>query len=138
MGLSSSFLLQDVSVGEEYVHAHLQKLLPNYVSMFTARNAHDRALISILGQQNSIIGQLSNSRSQEIISKINTYPVVSVAAHVAPFPRQWMNVTAGALFPIGVLLYARAVFFRRRLKEDLKRIVKINKEIQAIIYERKL
>ena len=123
---------------EEYSRAHLSVLLPNYIGMFTARNAHDRALIAVLGEQNSIISQLSNSRSQEIIHKINAYPVVSMAAHVAPFPRQWMNVTAGVVLPIGLLLYARAVFFRYRLRGDLSEIIRINNEIQAIIYERKL
>lgn len=123
---------------EEYSHAHLHSLLPHYVQMFSARNAHDRALIAALGQLNSIIGQLSNSRSQEIINKINTYPTVSMASHVAPFPRKWMNVTAGVVLPVGLLLYARAIFFRHRLRGDLSEIVRINKEIQDIIYERKL
>ena len=123
---------------EEYGRAHLQKLLPNYIGMFGTRNIHDRQLMSILGQLNGIVGQLSNSRSQEIINKINTYPVVSMSAHAAPFPRWWMNVMAGVVFPIGLLLYARAVFFRHRLRGDLSEITRINKEIQDIIYERKL
>ena len=123
---------------EEYGHAHLQKLLPGYIGMFGTRSVHDRALISLLGRLDGIIGQLSNSKSQEIINKINTYPVVSMGAHVAPFPRRWMNVMAGVVFPIGLLLYARAVFFRHRLRGDLSEITRINKEIQDIIYERKL
>ena len=123
---------------EEYGHVHLQKLLPGYIGMFGTRSVHDRALISLLGRLDGIIGQLSNSKSQEIINKINTYPVVSMGAHVAPFPRRWMNVMAGVVFPIGLLLYARAVFFRHRLRGDLSEITRINKEIQDIIYERKL
>ena len=123
---------------EEYGHAHLRKLLPGYIGLFGTRNIHDRALISLLGQLNGIVGQLSNSRSQEIINKINAYPVVSMGAHVAPFPRRWMNVAAGVVIPIGLLLYARAVLFRHRLRGDLSEIARINKEIQDIIYERKL
>ena len=123
---------------EEYNHVHLRNLLPNYIEMFGVRNVRDRLLVSILGKLNSVVGQLSNSRSQEIINKINTYPVVSMGAHVVPFPRRWMNVTAGVVFPIGLLLYARAVFFRFRLRGDLNEIIKTNKEIQDIIYERKL
>jgi hypothetical protein len=49
-----------------------------------------------------------------------------------------MNVMAGVLLPFGVLLYARACYFRHRLKGDLKQIVMTNKEIQDIINERKL
>ena len=125
---------------KEYRRTCLQKLYPDYVAMFAASNGRDRALLAIEARLGRIVAQLSNSRNQEFINKINLYPVLSVGAHVAPFPRKWMNVTAGVVFPIGILLYARAFFFRYRLKGDMKEIVKINKEIQDIIqlYERKL
>ena len=87
---------------------------------------------------NGIAEQLGNSRSHEVLKALNTYPVLSGGAHAAPLPRKWMNMTAGILIPIGLLFYARACFFRHRLKGDLKQIVKTNKEIQNIIYERKL
>lgn len=124
---------------KEYNRDNLRKLLPGYKSLFIVNNGRDRALISVNVQLNRIITQLANSRNQEFINKINTYPVMSVSAHAAPFPRKWMNVTGGVLLPINVLFYVRAVFFRYRLKGDLKRIVKINKEIQDIIhlYEKK-
>ena len=83
------------------------------------------------------MNQLSNSRDHEIISKINTYPVLSVGGHVPPLPRRWMNVLIGVALPAGVLFYVRSVFFRDRLKNDFKQIIKTNKEIQNIIYERK-
>ena len=123
---------------KEYSRTHLKAFFPDVVGMFTARNGRDRAVIAINGQLNSIVSQLSNSRSQEIINKINAYPTLSVGAHAAPFPRKWMNVTVGVLLPLGVLFYARAVFFRYRLKGDLKQIIKINKEIHYITNERKL
>ena len=126
------------SACEKYGHTRLQRLLPNYIDMFGTRNIRDRRLMSILGQLNGIVGQLSNSRSQEIINKVNTYPIVSMGAHVAPFLRRWMNVTVGVMLPIGLLFYARSIFFRYRLRGDLNEIIKINKEIQDIIYERKL
>ena len=121
-----------------YRSGHLKRLLPDYVGIFGSRNSCDRKLISLNGQLNSVVTQLANSRSQEIINKLNLYPVLSVGAHTAPFPRKWMNVTAGALLPIGVLLYARSVFFRYRLKGDMRNIVRINKEIHYIINEREL
>jgi lipopolysaccharide export system permease protein len=122
---------------EEYAHASLQRLLPNYVELFAAKNRYDKAMIAINVQLNSLVSQLSNSRSHEIIRKINAYPVVSVGAHTAPFPHRWMNVLVGVVFPVGVLFYARSAFFRHRLREDLQLIIKTNKEIQDIIYERK-
>ena len=123
---------------EEYKAIHLQKLLPNYIGLLIASDGRDRALIAVNGQLNRVITQLGNSRSQEIINKINTYPVMSVTAHATPFPKRWMNVVAGVVLPIGLLLYARAVFFKHRLRGDLEEIVRTNKEIQNIIYERKL
>ena len=123
---------------KEYRRVQLQGHWPNYVRLFGACNAHDRALIAVNAELEKIVKQLSNSRSQEVLNKINAYPVLSVGAHIAPFPRRWMNMTAGIVFPVGVLLYARAAFFRRRLAKDMRQIVKINKEIQYIINERKL
>ena len=134
----SGELMELSAACKEYSRTHLKTLLPNVVAMFSAHNGRDRALIAINGRLNHIVGQLSNSRSQEIINKINAYPTLSVGAHTAPFPRQWMNVMAGVLLPIGVLLYARAVFFRYRLKGDMKQIIRINSEIHYIVNERKL
>ena len=85
----------------------------------------------------SIVKRLANSRNHELLSKINAYPVLSIGAHTAPFPHRWMNMSAGIVFPIGLLLYARATFFRYRLTKDIKQIVKTNKEILNIINERK-
>jgi len=123
---------------KEYRRTRIQHLLPHYVHMFGGKHCRDRALLELNVELNGIVGQLSNSRSQELLNKVNTYPVLSVTAHFTPFSRQWMNVASGILLPLGILLYARAVFFRYRLKKDLKLIVKTNKEIQNIIYERKL
>ncbi len=123
---------------KEYNRAYLTNLLPNYLGMFAAKDNRDSALLKLNEQLNHIAEQLGNSRSQEILNKVNSYPVVSLNAHAAPFPYKWLNVAAGVVLPVGVLLYARATFFRHRLKGDLKRIVKTNKEIQNIIYERKL
>ena len=124
---------------KEYNRVSLKSLFPNYIDMFTAANGCDRALIALNVRLNRVVAQLVNSRNQEYINKINAYPILSVGAHVAPFPRKWMNATVGAVLPIGLLFYVRAVFFRYRLKGDMKKIVKVNKEIQDIIqlYERK-
>ena len=122
----------------KYESTHFKRILPNYINMFAYKNGRDREMIAIYGQLDKIVGQLSNSRNPGIINRINAYPILSVGAHAAPFPRKWMNIAAGILFPIGILLYARAIFFRHRLKGDLKKIVNINIEIQNIIYEREL
>lgn len=123
---------------KEYNRSQLRGFFPHYLRMFTAENNRDRALLKMNALLGNIVEQLGNSRSHEVLKALNTYPVLSVGAHAAPLPRKWMNMTVGILIPIGLLFYARACFFRHRLKGDLKQIVKTNKEIQNIIYERKL
>lgn len=123
---------------KEYNRSQLRGFFPHYIRMFTAESNKDDALLDINAQLGSIVEQLANSRRHEILKALNNYPVLSVGTHAAPLPRKWMNMTAGIVLPLGALFYARACFFRRRLKGDLKQIVKTNKEIQDIIYERKL
>ena len=122
---------------KEYRRTQLVGRMPNYIGLFAAHNGHDRSLIAIQATMESIVKRLANSRNHELLSKINAYPVLSVGAHTAPFPRRWMNMSAGIVLPIGLLLYARATFFRYRLTKDIKQIVKTNKEILNIINERK-
>ena len=122
----------------QYEQMHLQSLWPNYKSMFFTSDYRNEVLQEIDTSLNRSIDQLGNSRSTLLLGKINLYPVISVRAHGAPLPRRWMNIAAGVIFPIGMIFYLRALFFRYRLKEDLKQIITINKEIQHIIYERKL
>ena len=131
--------LETLSVAcSQYEQKHLQSLWPNYISIFFT-NAHcNEELQKTDVSLNNIIDQLGNSRNPLIIEKINFYPVISVRAHGAPLPRKWMNIAAGMIFPIGMMFYLRVLFFRYRLKEDLKQTITINKEIQHIIYERKL
>ena len=119
-----------------YNHIHTPGQLPNYIHMFAAHSNHDRALLAINVRLNDIIEQLSNSRRQDILNLLNTYPVISAGAHISPFPRKWINTAIGIAFPIGILIYTRAYFFRLRLTKDLKQLVKINKEIQYLINEK--
>ena len=123
---------------KEYHRTSLQGSWPDYIKLFSAHTRHDRDMIALNARLNDIIKQLSNSRNQELLAALNTYPIPSVGAHISPLPRRWMNMTAGIVLPIGVLLYARAAFFYKRLNKDIKQTIKTNKKIQNIIYERKL
>lgn len=122
----------------EYTSQHLLQRYPNYLGMFVAGSNRDMQLLRLDAKLNACVGQLGNSRSHELLKVLNNYPVLSVNAHVAPMPRKWMNIAVGVALPVGVALYLRALFFRQRLREDLNAIIKTNKEIQNIIYERKL
>jgi lipopolysaccharide export system permease protein len=134
----TSELAQLTAVCEEYASQHLHKRFPNYVVMFSVNGNRDISLLRLDAQLEHCVEQLSNSRIREILNLLNSYPVLGTRAHLAPFSHRWMNVMLGALFPAGVVVYARALFFRQRLREDMNTIIKTNKEIQNIIYERKL
>lgn len=123
---------------KEYSHVQLQGCWLNYVKLFDACDGKDKALMAINVRLEDIVKQLANSRSQEVLHYINAYPVLSLGAHTAIFPRRWMNRLAGIILPVGLLLYIRAAFFRYRLAGDMKQIVKTNKKLQYIINERKL
>lgn len=123
---------------KEYNRTQLRGFFPHYIRIFSAESNRDSALLSLNTLLNSIVEQLANSRRHEILRALNSYPVLSVGTHAAPLPRKWMNMTVGIVLPLGVFFYARACFFRYRLKGDLKLIVKTNKEIQDIIYEKRL
>ena len=122
----------------EYKNEHLIRIWPNYINLFASKETHDRALLKIEAQLNQAIEELTNSRCIEILKEINSYPVVSTRGHIAPSPHRSINIAIAIIFPIGILFYLRALFFRHRLREDVEVIIKINKEIQQIIYERKL
>ena len=122
----------------EYKNEHLIRIWPNYINLFASKETHDRTLLKIEAQLNQAIEELTNSRCIEILKEINSYPVVSARGHIAPSPHRSINIAIAIIFPIGILFYLRALFFRHRLREDVEEIIKINKEIQQIIYERKL
>jgi lipopolysaccharide export system permease protein len=131
--------LEELTIAcNEYTSQHLQQRYPNYLGMFVAGSNRDMQLLRLDAKLNACVGQLGNSRSHELLKVLNNYPVLSMNAHVAPMPRKWMNIAVGIALPVGVALYLRALFFRQRLREDLNAIIKTNKEIQNIIYERKL
>ena len=121
-----------------YVRNTLKSEWPSYIQIFSGSTNRDRSLLSINMRLNEIVSQLSNSRHQEILNLLNTLPVLSVGAHSTPFRHRWMNISAGLFLPAGILLYARACFFRQRIRKDFKQIIKTNKELQYIINERVL
>ena len=58
---------------KEYNRAYLTNLLPNYLGMFAAKDNRDSALLKLNEQLNHIAEQLGNSRSQEILNKVNSF-----------------------------------------------------------------
>ena len=79
------------------------------------------------------IDDLGNTRDKTILNLLNEYPIMSVKAHTRPFNRQWLNVVAAILVPVGLVLYIRMWRFRLRLLKDLRVVVQNNNQIVAQI-----
>ena len=83
----------------------------------------------------TLVEELSNSKSFTLLSALNNYPVIPVTAHVRPFHVYWLNLLAGIIVPIGLFFYFRIWIFRIRLARDIERIIKNNESVQFIINE---
>ena len=105
---------------------------PNYFKLWMA-NEDDNEVMTINEKLEALVEEMSNTKSATLIGALNNYPVISVSAHVRPFHIYWLNLVAGAIFPIGLFFYFRIWAFRVRLAKDMERIIKNNEQIQFII-----
>ena len=96
---------------------------PNYFRLFFHHTA-DHRMEAIDDQLENIVEELGNSRDAQVLMELNELPIIYVHAHTTPFARKWVNVAAGILFPVGLLLWLRIWRFRLRLARDLRQIVK--------------
>lgn len=69
---------------------------------------------------------------------LNGFPILSPHATTSPFKRRWLNILSLVIFPIGIIIYLRALKFRRRLVKDLVKIEKNSKNTIEIIQKEKL
>ncbi|MCR2007172.1 LptF/LptG family permease [Bacteroides acidifaciens] len=105
---------------------------PNYFKLWMA-SEDDNEVMAINEKLEALVEEMSNTKSATLIGALNNYPVISVSAHVRPFHIYWLNLAAGAIFPIGLFFYFRIWTFRVRLAKDMERIIKNNEQIQFII-----
>ena len=126
-------LLEDItSQTRRYGEVHRLKTPPNVVRTFF-RYEPDNEIEDISKRLEAIIDDLANTREKAILSEINHYPILSVKAHTRPFERQWLNIAAAIVVPVGLFLYLRMWRFRLRLSKDLRTIQRTNDNIVRII-----
>ncbi len=107
---------------------------PSYVKTFFRHQTDTR--IEELGEQmEAIIEELSNSRSNRILQELNNLPIIFVRAHTSPFNDRRLNIAAGIIFPVGIVLWLRIWRFRLRLLRDLRQIVKSCDSLLAFIQD---
>ena len=112
----------------DYSHNHRLISAPNIIKVFFKFEV-DNEIERIAGELESVIEDLGNTRDKVILTEINHYPIVSEKAHTRPFDRQWLNVLAAILVPLGAVLYIRMWRFRLRLLHDLRVIKQTNEKI---------
>ena len=105
---------------------------PNYFKLWMT-DSQDEAVEDINERLESLIDEMSNTRSVTLLTALNTYPVIPIHAHVRPFRNYWLNLLCGIVFPIGLFFYFRIWAFRIRLDKDMERIIKNNEQVQFII-----
>lgn len=120
----------------EYKKKNRLKKLPSINSVFF--NENDRTLDDFNEKMESLIEEMGNSKNKKVIIMLNGFPILSPHATTSPFKRRWLNILSLVIFPIGIIIYLRALKFRRRLVKDLVKIEKNSKNTIEIIQKEKL
>ena len=91
--------------------------LPSIRNIFFGNE--DTQLKSFNEKYEKLIEEMGNSKDRKVIMLLNEFPVLEIKAVSSPFKRAWMNIFSLILFPLGIIIYLRAVRFRIRLMKDL-------------------
>lgn len=120
----------------EYRKKNRLKRIPSIKSVFFKEDDH--TLDNFNEKMEALIEEMGNSKNRKVIIMLNGFPILSPHATISPFKRRWLNILSIILFPIGIIIYMRAVKFRRRLVKDLVKIEKITKQTIDTIKKEKL
>jgi lipopolysaccharide export system permease protein len=121
--MAANMLSKIVADSQDYRRTHKLRGLPNYINLFF-RNGQDEKIASLSEMMEYVVETLANSKDRHVLKDLNALPVLDSHAHTAPFRNRKLNILAGALIPVGVILTFRVSYFRRRLRKDLRQIVK--------------
>ena len=117
-----------------YNKVHELKKLPNFINVFF-KYQPDNEIERISNELENVIEDLTNTRNKVILHNLNLYPILATKAHTRPFERQWLNILAAIIVPVGIVLYLRMWRFRIRLYRDLNTIKQSNANIISQIKE---
>lgn len=131
-GRDAELLSEVTERAQAYAEAHKLKTAPNVKRVFFEYQT-DNEMEEINRLLETAIDDLGNTRDKTILNLLNEYPIMSVKAHTRPFNRQWLNVVAAILVPVGLVLYIRMWRFRLRLLKDLRVVVQNNNQVIAQI-----
>ena len=117
----------------KYLDINRLRKAPNYFKLYFASANGDNEAKTINEFMEQLIDEMSNTKSTVLLALINKYPVIPPTAHLHPFENSWLNLSIGAILPIGLFFYFRIWIFRYRLSKDIDMILKNNAEALIII-----
>ena len=96
-------------------------------------SGEDVEVEDISARMETLIEEMSNTKSPKLIAVLNNYPIIPVRAHVRPFRSYWLNVACGICVPVGLFFFFRIWAFRLRLSKDMERIIKADDDAIYVI-----
>ena len=133
--LADAEMLKNVSLEiERYGEQHHLLRWPNPIKVFF-RPGDDHDVEYINNVLETAIEDLSYSKNNYVLMKINQFPIIATHAHTRPFQRKWLNAITGIFLPTGIFFYFRMIRFRYRLYRDLQHIIRVNKKLIPRVVE---
>ena len=128
-------MLRNVSIAiERYGEQHHLLRWPNPIKVFF-HSGDDHDIESINFVLETAIEDLSYTRNNYVLMKLNQFPVIATHAHTRPFQRKWLNAITGLFLPTGLFFYIRMIRFRIRLYRDLQHIIRVNNKLIPRVIE---
>ena len=119
-----------------YAERHALKRVPNYFKLWMS-GERDEEVEQINDRLETLVEEMSNTRSVSLLQVLNNYPVLSVKAHLRPFYNYWLNLACCVVLPVGLFFYFRIWMFRLRLSKDMDKIVETDNYAIRIINKEK-
>lgn len=120
------------SAGRFVAHARGSRL-PSYWGLFLGAAGENDEAAGAVGLAERLVETLANSRDVRLLHELNGLPVMSESAHLSPFRAAGINRVMAYVFPLGLLIWLRACFFRRRLVNDMRLVEACCARIEAVV-----
>ena len=88
------------------------------------RHRPDTRVKRLADNVETLVEDLNNSTSPQILSALGDMPVLYDGGTRSPFAKRRINWVLGALFPLGLVIWMRVWRFRFRLARDLRQLRK--------------
>jgi lipopolysaccharide export system permease protein len=127
--LMDADMLKSISIEiDRYGEDHHLLRWPNPIKVFF-RPGDDHEIEHINNVLEAAIEDLSYTKNNYVLMKLNQFPIIATHAHTRPFKRKWLNAITGIFLPTGIFFYFRMIRFRIRLYRDLQHIIRVNKKL---------